>query len=305
MPNRTPERDWGRLFNFAGGGIVHNELFALFLMSQLNPSLFEAIAAYLFPYGTHSARPTASNTPLQSFYYETDTEELYQNQSNAWVQVASIGGGGSGVAISVNGTPTSDQALLNFLDTASVTWSNPADGDIEATAAGSGGGGLTLIEHKLFTANATTYTFSSLDGNTDGAWCLKTKIKNNSGSGPFYTIAPNGASSNFNSGQFYQQNGSAGQSAYTDKLTLGFANANATLFSSCSDIYPRKTANSVALQFTYCGNFINYDGSTLYQGTAAGQWNETSTNVTSLVLGSSISNGLGSGSEAWLYKYEQ
>lgn len=29
MPNRTPRSEWGRLFNFAGGGLVHFELFPI------------------------------------------------------------------------------------------------------------------------------------------------------------------------------------------------------------------------------------------------------------------------------------
>lgn len=51
------------------------------------------------------------------------------------------GGSGGGATIQVNGVDTSDQTLLNFVDTASVTWANPSGGIVEATATGGGGSG--------------------------------------------------------------------------------------------------------------------------------------------------------------------
>lgn len=134
MP-RTPLAELYALMALAGGGIVHINVYEVLAMSSANPTLFEAIATYLFPYGTHANRPAAANVPINSLYYETDTTNLYQNHAGTWVQVASIGGGGSTVEISVNGTPTSDQTALDFADTATITWSNPSGGIIEATAA--------------------------------------------------------------------------------------------------------------------------------------------------------------------------
>lgn len=111
MP-RTPRSEWGNLFNFAGGGLVHVELFALLLVSADNPTLFEAISNYLLMYGTHANRPSAANVALNSIYFETDTGNLFQNQAGTWTQIAiSSGSGGSGA--------------LQFVD--EVVLASPAD----------------------------------------------------------------------------------------------------------------------------------------------------------------------------------
>jgi len=68
-------------------------LFALLLMSQDNPTLFEAISAYLLLYGTAANKPLATDVPLNATYFETDTGELYQNQNATWVLIAVNSGG--------------------------------------------------------------------------------------------------------------------------------------------------------------------------------------------------------------------
>lgn len=42
--------------------------------------------------------------------------------------------------VKVNGVPLQDQSVLDFIDTGSVAFTNPADGEVEATASGGGGG---------------------------------------------------------------------------------------------------------------------------------------------------------------------
>lgn len=48
--------------------------------------------------------------------------------------------------IQVNGTPITTESPANFQNTATVTWSNPSAGNIQATATGGGGGTQTVIE---------------------------------------------------------------------------------------------------------------------------------------------------------------
>lgn len=304
MPNRTPERDWGRLFNFAGGGIVHNELFALFLMSALNPTLFESIATILFPYGTHAARPTVTDTPLNSYYFETDTSKLFQNQADTWVQIASIGGGGAGVTIQVNGVDTSDQTVLNFLNTASVTWNNPADGDIEATATGGGGGGgLELVENKIFTAGATSYSFSGLDGDTDREYLMQGKIVAAGGGTPFYSTRFNSQATTYSIQRSTVTTTTANQNTFTEPYVLGADSA--TVGSFKTTIYAAKSVNSVAQRRMYLAESIATTSGVITWNSWRGWWTDTTNNITAIQLFCDTSNGIGDGSQVALYKYAQ
>lgn len=79
--------------------MIHVELFALLVMSALNPTLFEAISAYLMAFGTHANRPTVTDVPLNALYFETDTGNCYQNQSGTWTLVAINAGGGGGATL--------------------------------------------------------------------------------------------------------------------------------------------------------------------------------------------------------------
>ena len=91
-------------------------VFALFLMSADNPTLFEAIAAYLLLSGTHSARPSAANAPLGAYYFETDTGETYQNQASTWVLVAinSSSGGSPALEFVDAQTLSADATSIDF-----------------------------------------------------------------------------------------------------------------------------------------------------------------------------------------------
>jgi hypothetical protein len=119
MPNRTPASEWGRLFNFAGGGLIHLELYEVLLVSTLNPTLFESIAKLLYPYGTHTLRPTAADVPVNSVYFETDTTNLFQNQAGTWVQIATLTAAGStGTLGGARATATANQSIPNNAGTA-------------------------------------------------------------------------------------------------------------------------------------------------------------------------------------------
>lgn len=53
-----------------------------------------ASAATILLHGTHSGRPAADSTNLNYYYFETDTLQLFQNQSSAWVQLTGNSGSG-------------------------------------------------------------------------------------------------------------------------------------------------------------------------------------------------------------------
>ena len=175
---------------------------------------------------------------------------------------------------------------------------------------GGGSGSLTLIEHKTISADANSTTFSSLDGNTDGCWLLQYKLVNNAGGTfPDYQLKPNGLTTN-QQGEFIWTSGSVGHGgAQVNYIPLGFPSSTSTgdLVFGQVTIYPRKSAGSTAIPMCVTGSWGSiHPGGNAYTGTVCGQWNETSTNVTSLEITlSSGSNSIGAGSELWLFKYEQ
>lgn len=76
------------------------------------------------------------------------------------------------MTVQVNGVDTTDQTLIDFVDTASVTWANPSGGIIEATAPGGGSGTVTQVD----TGNGLTGgpitgtgTISGVNAAADGA----------------------------------------------------------------------------------------------------------------------------------------
>jgi hypothetical protein len=237
------------------------ELFEVLALSTNNPTLFEAIAIYLFPYGTHAARPAAANVPLNAIYYETDTTDLFQNQAGTWVQIASIGGGG-------------------------------------------GGGGLTLVEHKSLTASAQDVTFSGLDGDTDGIYVLKANIKNANAGTAIYSIQPNGVTTNqLTATQIVTPTGTSQSTQAYWYFMGGLTTAKVGM--ATVEIQARKVQNSVALTRHMQARACHLSGGVFWNISIAGEWNESSTNITNLVVHSDVSNGNGDGSEYWLYKYEQ
>lgn len=302
------------------------ELFELFAMSADNPTLFEAISKFLLPFGTHAARPSASTVPLNAFYCETDTEEIYQNQAGAWVLVATVAGGGGGGVSSL----AADAPILVDAATGAVTISHDDSGvtpgtygdsgnvavvtvdaqghvtDVTEAAISGGGGGLTLVENKIFTANATSYTFSGLDGDTDGCYRLVGHIKANSQARFF--MQPNNTSSNLSrSGWRVLSSGNyAGDSGNDWELHAADVESGGIL-SFSYDIHAAKAINSVAVRRSYHGTFQHnyFSGGSNDSGFMGGIWNETSTNLTSLVVLSTASNAIADGSQIALYKYQQ
>ena len=173
-----------------------------------------------------------------------------------------------------------------------------------------GGGGLTLVEKKILTANASTVTFSGLDGNTHGIYLLTAKIKNVSGTAlVYYTLQPNNGTSNQNSNEtFFNSATVAGNSRA--RLFLGFCNANNTWCSFNATIHAKINPNSIVAPILYESSGGNYDGTTRYSWIMAGA-DATGVNVSSLVVNGvtnalgNVTNGFGDGSQLTLYRYTQ
>jgi len=195
-----------------------------------------------------------------------------------------------------------------------------ADGtDVGVVAVGSGlsydgttltttssGSGPVVVEHKLFTANATSYTFSGLDGNTDGNYLLICDLINNHAGAANYTIRWNNVTTDQQSHLrwFSYAGGNTSDSIGGADSTIGFSAAANTTAHMEIMISARKNPNSINRPLSYSGTGITVGGGATYSWTTGGYHNEF-TNLTSLVLFSSQSDGLGDGSEAILWKLSQ
>lgn len=324
MP-RTPQSDWGVLFNFAGAGIVHMELFEVLLMSLNNPTLFESITAVILLHGTHALRPTAANAPLNALYIESDTGEGYQNQAGTWVLVFTAGAA-AGVASLVATAPLSADAATGDVtlthDDTAVTPATYGDAthvaqitvdqqghitaaaEVEITGGGGGGPGWTLVEKKLITTASQDETFSGLDGNTDQVYKLIARVKNTAGADCTFTLRPNNATTNLYSAEFFAYSSTTVSQTSTD-LRIWALNNNVWAQAEIL-LHASAAPNGVAAQRLYQARTAWLTPTPVgVIGEVGGGWNETSANITSLVIHASVASGIGAGSELCLYKLAQ
>lgn len=91
MAHRTPPEEWGTLFNFAGGGLIHQEIFALLSTIMAGQTFLEWFAASVLLRGTFAARPAATAVPEGTEYYASDTTARYKAVAGAWLDDAGTG----------------------------------------------------------------------------------------------------------------------------------------------------------------------------------------------------------------------
>jgi hypothetical protein len=149
-----------------------------------------------------------------------------------------------------------------------------------------------------------------LDGDSDRLYLLKGKLKKGggaTGTAYYYYLRPNAATTNLSCQTFsvYQQNNAAsGQSNGPDASNIQLAGTSwATGY--WDFIVHMSAERSVARMFNIKADKWADNGSGITQASitrVSGRWNETSTNLTSLVLYCNQSNGFGVGSEFHLYK---
>jgi hypothetical protein len=274
--------------------------------------------------GTFAARPAASGLPNGTLYASTDTLVIYQVQAGAWVSwLPAAGGGGSGTVTSVDtgtglsGGPITISGTIAMADTA-VTPDTYGDGtnvgqftvdaqgritaasNVPITAAG---GGLTLVENKVFTAAATTYDFSGLDGDTDREYLLTGKIVHGSSGSPFFSARLNAQATTYAITRTQNAAGSITGTTFTEPYIAG-GPANA-VSSFEAKIFAAKSVNSVAQLRQYLAKSIVNNGGTMTMVDWAGNWTDTTNNITSIRLHCDTTNGIGNGSQVALYKLAQ
>jgi len=170
---------------------------------------------------------------------------------------------------------------------------------------GGSGGGLILIEKKTITSASTSVTFSGLNGDTDEVYFMMGRIiVPATGSNPWITWQPNGITSNQTSYRAFSTD--IGGYAKDSRSDLHIVNiAVGTTVNFRMDIYAKKNPHSVSVEREYQGSFWAWYGSDNALGTFGGRWNESSTNITSIVINSDVASKLGDGTTLALYKYAQ
>lgn len=157
--------------------------------------------------------------------------------------------------------------------------------------------GFEEMERKILSGDATDVTFLGLHGDTDRTYLLICSLLAGSGGGSAVTVQPNAVNTN----QF------STLSVATDAAVVGasvaelrLAGINGGSPSAARMILFAQTGMRRATEGAYIAGaaiFATPIGVNFF-----GEWNETTTEITSLKIVSSVANGLGTGSILTLYR---
>jgi len=169
--------------------------------------------------------------------------------------------------------------------------------------ASTGGGAFELIEAHDFASNATSFTFSGLDGDTDSVYVFIYRIVAGAAPTALFTLQPNATSTNQQSStNITCSNGPVNAVLGDSALVLATSNASA----GSGDVlagegWLQAETGAVRTWRNEATFWRGADGFT-FGLDIAGRWNETATNITSIDVVASAANGIGAGSYVRLYK---
>lgn len=157
-------------------------------------------------------------------------------------------------------------------------------------------GHTTLIERIDVTANTTTVTFSGLNGDVDKLYkCIYTYIANGGGSHEVQ-VRPNGITANQSTRQI--DLGSSYITAVTNRFNMANGGDGVNM-SGIFHLWAHKLGpGATPIKRDFLANWTIATQAFI----TTGQWNDTSTNITSLEITDSVASGIGIGSNFALYK---
>jgi len=219
------------------------------------------------------------------------------------IKAVSTGGGAGGISAQVNAGPLQGpQPTVNYIEGPGISVTAVQNipqnrNDVTITASG----GLTLVERKEFLADTPSYSFAGLDGNTDETYVLRGSIlPPAAGTNHNYYLRPNGLNTNMQ-GSAAQFTGVSTAHSQPNELWLAYTATGdptgVSIFDATFDasfLGPGATPKKRGFS-----NQFMTGGTTIV---ASGQWQETVSNVTSLLVIDLAGNGIGTGSWIELYK---
>jgi hypothetical protein len=165
---------------------------------------------------------------------------------------------------------------------------------------GGGVGNLALVEKKEILAAVTTVTFSGLDGDADGIYVLESHIVPTGAGVTNYFMNPNTLTTG-QGGNLVDLGGAYSQSALTRfqfSLTDAGAGAIGSAFST-TKLWARAAGPGATGLRRRMLSYAQVGGR---QITAAANWSDVATNITSLEIEASVASQIGIGSTLTLYK---
>jgi len=168
-------------------------------------------------------------------------------------------------------------------------------------ASGGGSGGLTLVENKTQTIASGSMTFSGLNGDVDKKYLMIGNVNSTTNPSNLF-LKPNGLTTNLlRAGLRINSGGTGNLNAATWQLNGDtLADNNQSCFAL--NIFAAKIIEGQALRRYFTGTSTSLSSGTYEALIISGQWAETATNLTSLVLEKDIGN-ITAGSNVILYKY--
>lgn len=161
-------------------------------------------------------------------------------------------------------------------------------------------GRLQLVERKQISANASTVTFSGLNGESDGSYILLWRMKNNGSAEALYEFRPNGATTNGGSNRIRFSTSTSS----TSHSTAVFARCDPSQTSmGFASFLPARVIEGVSLPRYFISRELQrLSSATSFGTTYSGIWDETATDITSLEVNAGVTNGIGAGSTLALYR---
>lgn len=161
---------------------------------------------------------------------------------------------------------------------------------------------LELVENKDFSAQATSYTFTGLDGDTDCIYLLKYRIIKNTTSAMLVTAKPNGLATNQHS---YSSFFGTATGTYDFAVLDIDRNGGATTGDVGSGELWIHAETGIARQFFVTEAQFRNAGVGVFQIEAVGYWSDTAANITSLEILCDQTNGIAAGSYLRLYRLKK